>query len=334
MKTIFCTVLFIISLNLTANAQECSAEMLLKKPGVWKAGMKGSIANVSPKDLIKEKAKTDTIQKMVASKYKPTGCQVTYANSFGKTISPGENWVADPYTYTMFLLRYLCDRNSKDRTKFYVDYSTPTTVTISANVIFSLDNLYATNIAPGDFRGYLKLKERPVLKDGYYFLGEEVVGDGHLKNKIKEYRWLITYSDTLPFSYVSRKEYLGIQKKRLERSLKDNPSEAQYTNKYLKNVMDFLDRPESELSETAICPWNQEERFDGFVEEGTRGSFIAVKPNLGYYHKKLPMSTPQFFSVVYTISHGDPVFEENMSAIQKAVDFGTLKKMLGSKQHY
>ncbi len=58
--------------------------------------------------------------------------------------------------------------------------------------------------------------------------------------------------------------------------------------------------------------WNDEERFEGFVEEGTRGSFIAVKPNLSYYRKNLPKSSPQFFTVIYKLSQGDPVFEANI----------------------
>ncbi|HEY6063610.1 MAG TPA: hypothetical protein VIV35_08375, partial [Chitinophagaceae bacterium] len=69
--------------------------------------------------------------------------------------------------------------------------------------------------------------------------------------------------------------------------------------------------------------------FEKFAEEGTKGSFIAVKTNVDYYHKKLPKSSPQFFTVVYKISKGDPVFEENMSNIKKAIDFTTLKNMLG-----
>ncbi|KIC94181.1 hypothetical protein [Flavihumibacter solisilvae] len=83
------------------------------------------------------------------------------------------------------------------------------------------------------------------------------------------------------------------------------------------------------MSKPAICSWNEEERFEKFVEEGARGSFIAVKPNLAYFRKNLPMSSPQFFTVVYKIAHGDPVFEENIEAIKKSVDFATLKNMLG-----
>jgi hypothetical protein len=65
------------------------------------------------------------------------------------------------------------------------------------------------------------------------------------------------------------------------------------------------------------------------VEEGTKGSFIAVKPNLEYYHKKLPKSSPQFFTVICTLTENDPVFEANISAIKEALDFAKLKNMLG-----
>jgi hypothetical protein len=327
MKYLFLTVVLFISVKVFS--QDCSKEILQKKPGTWKIGSKGSVANVSAVDLAKEKSVTTAIHKMVSSKYIPTGCQITYGTSFGKSISEGERWIADPYYYSMYILRYLCDNNSKDKSKYYVDYSTPTTVNIAANVIFCLNNLYATNLAADDFRGYLKLKERPVLKDGYYFMGEEVVGDYGTPSEIKEYRWLITYNDTLPFSYLTRKEYLLIQKKRLEKDIKDSPGEKAYLDKFLKNISEYLSKPESELSNAAVCMWNDEERFEKFVEEGTRGSFIAVRPNLNYYHKKLSISSPQFFTVVYKISQGDPVFGENISNIKKAVDFAALRNMLG-----
>ena len=157
-------------------------------------------------------------------------------------------------------------------------------------------------------------------------MGEEKVD---YNSPIYEYRWLITYNDTLPFSYPSRKEYLLIQKKRLEKALKDNPGEKAFLDQYFKNINDYLTKSETELNKPAICMWNDEERFEKFVEEGTKGSFIAIKPNLDYYRKKLPKSSPQFFTVVYKISKGDAVFEENMEAIKKAVDFATLKNMLG-----
>lgn len=320
-------VIAFILFSIFSFAQDCSKELLAKKPGSWKAGMKGFIQNVTVADLAKEKAVLDGVHKMISANYHPTGCVVSYSTVFGKNKVAASNWVADPYHYEMYILRYLCDNNNADKSKYYTDISTPTTVNIAANEIFSLNNLYAGNVAADDFRGYLKLRTKPVKKDGYYFMGEEVMGDR--ADKIKEYRWLITYNDTLPFYYVSQKEYLMIQRKRLGKDIQDSPGDKNYLDQFIKNIDEYLKRPEEELKQPAICMWNEEQRFEKFVSEGTNGSFIAVKPNLGYYRKKLPMSAPQFFSVVYKIAHGDPVFEENIVNIQKAVDFAALKNMLG-----
>ncbi len=318
-----------ILFTLSAAAQDCNKALLRTKPGIWKAGRQGYIANVTSKDLLREKAVLAGIHKMMSSDYSPTGCQVSYSTVYGKQLPAANNWIADPYHYSMYILPYLCDGNSSDKSKYHVAISSATSVDITANVIFSLNDLYAANMPDDDSRGYLKLKQWPKKQNGAWFMGEEIVGDYGTDSEIRESRWLITYNDTLPFSPVSRKEYLLIQKKRLAQSLKDSPSEAEYINKYLGNIDVYLKQPESELSKPAICMWNEEERFEKFVEEGTKGSFIAVKPNLDYYHKKFNKSSPQFFTVVYTLSKGEPVFDENITAIKKAVNFATLKNMLG-----
>ncbi len=327
MKFIFLT--FLSWISLTAFSQDCSQALLRQKPGTWKEGPQGSIREVAAADLIKEKAVIAGIHKMITDNYTPTGCRIEYSHVYGKYTVPGQTWVADPYHYAMYILRYLCDGNSADKSKYYVDYSTTTTVNITANVVYSLNNLYAATIAPDEVRSYLKLSQKPEKKEGAWYMGEEVVGDYGTSSEIKEYRWLITYNDTLPFYYVSRKEYLLIQKKRLEKSIQEVPGEKEYTSKYLTNVNEYLKKTETELNLPAICMSNEEERFEKFVAEGTRGSFFAVKPNLDYYRKKLPRSSPQFFTVVYKIAKGDAVFADNYDAIKKAVDFATLKNMLG-----
>lgn len=325
MKYFFLTVLLFISVQVFS--QDCSKEFLRQKPGTWKSNSQGAVKNVSAADLVKEKGILAAIHKMVSANFKPSGCQISYSTVFGKYPSAGQKFIADPFHYSMYILRYLCDKNSADKSKYYVDVSTPTTVTITANVIFSLNNLYAADLGD-DLRGYLKLKQQPQKRDGIWYMDEEVVGDNGTANEIKEYRWLITYNDTLPFSYVSRKEYLLIQKKRLEQTIK-NEGLSDFYNSFLKNITEQLTKGEVELSKPAICPWNDEQRFTGFVSEGTKGSFIAIKPNPDYYRKKLPLSTAHFFTVVYKISKGDAVFEENIEAIKKAIDFATLKNMLG-----
>ena len=310
-----------------SSAQDCTKELLAQKPGTWKAGIQGSIKGVSSVDLVKEKSVLAAIHKMVNTNYSPKGCQVTYSTSFSK-YPTGEVWIADPYSYTMYILPFLCDSKSADHSKYTVAISSATNVTITANEISSLNTLFAATITPDDSRGYLKLKQRPQKKDGHFYLGEEVVGDSQEENKIMEYRWLITYNDTLPFSYLTRREYLQIQQKRLEKSIKESPGEKAYYQKFIDNISEYLTKPEDELNQTAICMSNDEERFAGFVDEGTRGSFIAVKPNMAYYRKKRPNSSPQFFTVIYKISQGDPVFEANIAAIKEAIDFTALKNML------
>lgn len=324
------TFLVFILFSISASAQDCTKEMLAQKPGTWKAGQQGSINNVSAADLSKEKLILGNIHKLVSSNYSPKGCQILYSKSYSKYPSPGQIWIADPYFYSMYILRYLCDPSSGDKSKYYTDYSTPTTVNIAANIISSLNTLYAANTASDDSRGYLKLDQRPQKKDGVWLMGEVIVaGQAGTPSEIKEYRWLITYNDTLPFSYLNRREYLLTQKKRLEKTMIESPGDKVYLEKYMKTINDYLKKAESYLNQTAVCMWNDDERFEGFVDEGTKGSFIAVKPNMDYYHKKLPKSSAQFFTVVYKISYGDRVFDENIANIKKAVDFTALRNMLG-----
>ena len=306
-------------------AQDCTRELLAQKPGTWKAGLQGTIHGVSPVDLVKEKSVLAAIHKMVNTSYSPKGCQVLYSTSYSKYPGAGDVWISDPYQYTMFILPFLCDSKSADKSKYTVAIASATNVTITANEISWLNTLFAATIHD-DFRGYYKLENRPVKKDGYYFFGKDKVDP---QQDIVEYRWLITYNDALPFSYLSRKEYLQLQQKRLEKSIKESPGEKEYYQQFFNKISEYLTRPEDELNQTAICMWNDEERFNGFVEEGTKGSFIAVKPNLDYYNKKLPMSSPQFFTVIYTLSQGEPVYVENIAAIKEATDFAALKNMLG-----
>jgi hypothetical protein len=324
-------ILYLTFLVFTSMAQgqlagECSAAKLIQLPGTWKAGPQGSVVNVTAADLTKEKAVLASVRNMVSENYNPMGCEVNYSTVFSKYPSAGQTFIADPYHLAMYILRFLCDGNSTDKSKYYVDVSTPTTVNIAANAIHWLDGLYAANIPEDDFRGYLKLEKRPKSLDGYFYFGEKKI---NYNEEIYEKRWLITYDGSLPFSYINRKEYLQIQKARIEKSIKDSPSQKEYYQQFLNNINAYLSKPETELSQDAICMWNEEERFERFVDEGTSGSFIAVKPNLAYYNKNLPKSSPQFFTVVYKISKGDPIFESNMAAIEKAVDFAKLQEMLG-----
>ncbi len=197
--------LIVLFLSMHSMAQDCDQELLREKPGAWKAGSQGSIVNVTATDLAKEKAVLAGVHKMVSTGYSPKGCQALFATVYGKSLSAGRNWMADPYYYSIYILRYLCGPGSADKSKSYVDHSTPTTVNIAANQIQWLNMLYAADLAVDDFRGYLKLPAKPQKEGGFYFMGEQSWRGSSGQDQLKEYRWLITYGDTLPFLYVSGK---------------------------------------------------------------------------------------------------------------------------------
>ena len=54
MKAVLLNMMLLLSLS--SISQDCSKELLKQKPGTWKAGMQGSIVNVSAVDLAKEKS--------------------------------------------------------------------------------------------------------------------------------------------------------------------------------------------------------------------------------------------------------------------------------------
>lgn len=321
--------IILLSLTISTNAQDCTPEDLAKLPGTWKKGQQGSIPNINALDLVKEKAVINNIHQLAIENYKPKGCQISYSTVFGKYPGEGKNWIADPYQYHMYLLRYLCDKNSSDKSKYYVDVSTPTTCQITANAIYNL-RLYAAEIPDSDLRGYLKLEKRLVKKDSVYYM-EEIVGQQFSKNKIIQYSWLITYNDIFPYMDVSRKEYLLLTKKKLDKAILANGGDASEYKVYNDRINKYLKESDDYLRQPAVCMWNDEERFNGFVEENTPGSFIAVKPNLLYYRKNMKLSTPQFFLIQIKIEQGNSVFDENIDGIKKALDFEKLRSMLGKE---
>src|ERR1035437_7876714 len=191
MKKYLALLFSIIVIAIASSAQECTPELLAQKPGTWKAGQQGSIHGVSPADLVAEKAVLASIHKLVNTNYSPKGCQVLYSNAYSKYPSDGDVWIADPYQCTMYILPFLCDSKSTDKSKYTVAIASATNVTITANEISWLNTLFAATIHD-DFRGYLKLEDRPVKKDGYYFFGKDKVDP---KQEIVDYQWLITYND-------------------------------------------------------------------------------------------------------------------------------------------
>lgn len=313
-----------------AQAQDCTKEALAQKPGAYRAStVVGSTPDVSRADLAREKAVLEKVHQIVTAGYTPMGVVAQYITHFdGGYENPERIKVADTFGYSLYLLKYNCDTQSADKSQFYINAETPTILNIDANVINRL-RLLSTDIADNSFRGYLLMAHRPTKVDGFYYLGNEFMGN--TQSLQKEYTWVITYDDTLPFTYVTRKEFLLLSKARLEKTIQEDASSVGYYDQYMNRINEALQASEADLSQEAIINRSDEERFTGFLEEGEPMAYFAVKHNPAYYRKGLPLSAPQFFTVTYNVLEGDefPVYAANMNAVKQAVDFAALRDLLG-----
>jgi hypothetical protein len=233
---------------------------------------------------------------------------------------------AGTFGYSLYLLKYNCDPSGADRSKFYIGTDTPTVVRIDANVINPI-NLFATDTADNTFRGYMFMRTLPKKVDGSYYLGDNPADTA--RGSQKEYTWLVTYDDQLPFTVLTRKEFLLLTKERLERSIKENGNSGGFYDEYVNRVNEHLRKSEADLNRPAIINRNDEERFTGFREEGTPGAYYAVRHDPAYYRKGVPRSAAQFFTVVYSVYEGDPVYLANIESVKKALDLNLLRGMLG-----
>ena len=64
------------------------------------------------------------------------------------------------------------------------------------------------------------MRSMPQKRDGFYYLGDNPAGNA--RQGQKEYTWLVTYDDKLPFTVLTRKEFLLLTKARLEKTKNEN----------------------------------------------------------------------------------------------------------------
>jgi len=361
--------LFTISLlvALSSSAQDCTDESLLQKTGTWKESS-NALSGIAAADLAREKKVVAAIHTMIKSKYMPMGVNARFNGGYTR---PEPNMQGNGYSYSIMAFGYYCDGNI-----IKTEGETSTYFEIAANIFDS--EIYDT--AQGDrslAEGFNVMHNLPVEKDGYWYFKEI---DANLGFGImgKSCAWLITYDGKLPYTYVTKKEFLEKRKRSLSALMlmsaagfKDNLKnieiekgykEVEYKNdpeklkKYMK--MDYTDRklryekllsdnekdykpafdkietllkmPADELSQSAIVKRDPNDDLSYlFTNDDDPFGEVLIKPNPGYFNKKLPKSSPQFFWVSITWNHKEPIATKFMEDIMKAVDFTLLKNMLG-----
>lgn len=359
-------VMAVLSVNVCP-AQDCNTALLLQKPGVWKASPKGSQGGTAA-ELVKEKKIIAAVHAMIKSGYTPMSVEANFHGAYNPIYA---NMAGNSFYYSIIPLNYYCDGNTVKTA-----HETGSYFQIAANHFES--EIYDT--AQGDrllLEGFNVMYDRPVLKNGYWFFKEIGVSLG-LGMKGVRGLWLITYDGKLPYSYVTRKEFLekrmkalAVQKEMAAAGFKDVlkniETEKSFKEKEFKNdpaklahymKMDYvqvkaryeklladndkrftpvftkmanqLRMPEDELNQPAIVkddPDNASSYL--FTTDDDPFGKNLIKPNPGYFNKKLPKSSPQFFMVYVRADDKDPIAAKFMTDVVKAVDFDLLKNMLG-----
>jgi len=355
--------------SIAASAQDCSKELLLQKPGVWKANPQGSTLGVPIAELLTAKKNIAAIHSMIKSKYSPMGLEAGFSGSYYR-----------PQTSTMPV--YGCGYNIIPM-GFFCKGNVIKTVGETSTFFYINANLFGAEIydtARGDrllAEGYNVMNDMPVEKDGYWYFKEIDVSLA-FGIKGKQSMWLITYDGKLPYAYVTKKEFLEKRRKSLlmqmnmsaagdKDVLKNNEmqkgfKETEYKNdpakleKYMrmdylqnkeryekfladneknfKHAFDKIDEqlkmPAAELNQQAIVKQDTKDHLSYlFTDDDDPFGQILIKPNPGYFNKKIPKSSPQFFAIFLEGCHTEPIAAKFMKDIMKAVDFASLKNMLG-----
>jgi hypothetical protein len=297
MKYVLLLVALYASLN--AYSQDCTQATASQKPGIWKEGMKGSVLNVPPVDLDRERKVVAAIHLLVKSKYSPAGVEADYNGSYDR---PDADVPVNLYNYNIYFMHYFCEGNV-----IKTDHETSTSLTVSVNRFDP--KIYEKpdeNNLPGE--GFYSIKKMPVEKDGNFFF-EEDAGLG-LGVTGKSRTWMITRDNKLPFAYVTKKEFLEKQKnmlilampKAIEGSNQNFKTKTEQDfKKALAKIEAFLKMPSGELDQPAIVKQDPNDYLSFlFTTNDDPFSKVLIKPNLGYFNSKLPKSSPRFFVINIT----------------------------------
>lgn len=197
---------------LNSYTQDCNKSTVAMQAGAWKDVSTTPASGIPPAELSAEKKNTAALHAMMKAKYVPTGVDANFSSAYER---PYATAPVNIFRYSIYPLNLYCDANTVKAV-----HETSSYFSISANAFDA--EIYEN--APEDHPlGYFTLDDMPIEKDGYYFFPEkdESLGFGMTG---KQSKWLITIDKKLPFSYVSKKEFLIKRKQILSKQKEQSAS--------------------------------------------------------------------------------------------------------------
>lgn len=364
MKNILTIILAVCSF--IASAQECTTEMLLQKAGPWKESTAG-IKNIAVAEQAKAKKTIAAIHTMIKSKYKPTGVEALVNSGYNQAMQgvPVNNYIYSilPMNYYCDGNAVKVVHETSTYFQIAVNYFFAEIHDTAEGDRALLEGFHVINKMPKAKDGYYYFDEEKTNL-GLGIMGTTrswlVTYDGKLpwayvtKKEFLEKRKRILlaqketeasgFKDVLKNNEISKtykeKEYKNDAEKMARFTRMDyEPTKERY-NKMLtdidkqyeaafKKIDDQLKGAAAELNEFAIVKMDPKDHLSYvFVDGDDKMGKVLIRPNPSYF-KKVPRSTPQFFCITVTGDPKEPIANQAMEGLMKAVDFVGLKAMLG-----
>lgn len=208
MKRIFTTLLVFTSICASAQDDDC-LDRQLSKAGKW-TKLKETVKS-APADLAIQRRFYNALHNPLQAGYQPKGVDAAYSGSF----QPPKHSQPLAYCwYTVFAERYFCEGDALVLNKFDIN----TIFTTEFNYVSFLE-IYDTTAADNGL-GYRPLREGiPVeIRPGIWQFNDVRTSLGAGTEGLTKL-WLITYDGQLPWSFVSRREFLLKRKRFLQREM-------------------------------------------------------------------------------------------------------------------
>jgi len=359
---------FILS-SLVVTGQACNEALLLSKPGIWKEGLKGSVSGIAAADLTREKSIVANLHSMVKAGYNPMGLVADFSFSFESPYpNMSSNIYAYSIIPLGYYCENNMVKTSHETSTYFQirvnGFEAEIYDTLDISELTSGTGYHYLADMPVEKEGYYYFKEKEVTL-AFGLPGKSsrwlITWDGKLpyayvtkKEFLERRKKILTnsklnternFKEVLKNMEIERKfkeeEYKGDPerlkkymkmdynniKERYEKLLAEN--DQKYRPAFLK-IETLLRMDPSALSQPSIVKNDPYDHLSYlFVDETDPMGEILIKPNPSYFNKKLPRYSPQFFSVFITGSHKDPIAAGSMEGIIKAIDFRTLRNMLG-----
>ncbi len=329
---------FIITCTV-AQSQNCNPEEVTTYPGKWKPGMQGSINGVSAASLAKQKEIVGNFVKRLQQNMKLEGFNIDYSGVYGYP-NPAlvKNRKMDAYELSMPVLPLYCENGQVKQA-----HETPYWVNIKINKIpysgsqsFFVPKLIDEEDPDTDRLYYID--DKPIKERSAWLLSENFIGG--FGKELTRYKWVIPYTDQLPFRYLTRKELCTrlidyYQKKARYTKIED---EINYNKKLVASAQDYLDKtPAEELNRDAKVRgsmlsvfYQYEDNVPPFYDDADKNSTYVIDIDPNYFKGSLPLHTPQIITLEFIVDEKNKAVMNNMYKMLDALDIENLKTMMGN----